>query len=176
MALSATTITANIRRPDPPPTRRSTNPFFAGQRFEPLANFRPDLLNAPRDPATTERHDFLLEEHNEPLGAFTPSGFVSSPSSRTVCHVSSPQPTDRNRRRFQNRWCRLLAAVLHRTAARRTIPTLSETPNECCANRLRSDANSGRARMSHRHLIGPPLVLQQRTPCERASCAFSWKD
>src|SRR5690606_8419956 len=35
------------------------------------------------------------QEHNEPLGAFTPSGYVLPPPSRTVDHRSSSHSTNR---------------------------------------------------------------------------------
>lgn len=119
----STSRTAPIaRRPKPSPPRRSTHPVLDGQRFDPLANFRPDLPPTVRNLTGPDPRDMLLEERNEPLGASAPTGFVSSPPSRTVCHVSSPRPSGPGCRRSQGRLCRLVASALHKTNAQRTFP------------------------------------------------------
>jgi hypothetical protein len=109
------------RSPNAVPLSRPTQSLSDGQHFEPLAKFRPDLPPAFRDDAA-EPHGVLREECNEPLGALTPTGFVSSQPSRTVCHVSSSRPSGPGFRRSQGRLCRLVASTLHEADARRAFP------------------------------------------------------
>jgi hypothetical protein len=84
--LSTKRRVANARNPR---WRPVTAPIFlnlAGARFEPLAKIRPDLSHATRDSSAPDPRVVGLEEHNEPLGARAPFGFVLSPPSRSVDH------------------------------------------------------------------------------------------
>jgi hypothetical protein len=76
--LSASRIAPITRRLNAFPTRPSAHPLSDGQRFEPLAKIRPNLPRPIRYNVASEPTDELRKERNEPLGASTPTGYVSS--------------------------------------------------------------------------------------------------